>query len=263
MCQGSICQFDHAVHQNGKHDVTPTGAPTTVQAFADLVQYHDCTSTYDIDNVHLSMASAQCQSCHIFDEFMGSHGADIRLRCTAMETALLAYFKAYDRADTVLRHLQASANSPIPTVMKATFELKRAFEGHSTKRLAGNFMARLGSRDPRAIRVDEYKALIEGLLEIFFPCTLPFDFVFLPVEARELGDCGIVTAKDRVGRYARYARIRLHLVIHSGRSCELPAKYRELNAASVDRLGTLLHERCHAFLDFYACCECSRVEIGQ
>lgn len=258
----SQCQPINIVHENGNNDVTPTGAPTTVQAFADLVQYHDCVQTYSIDEVRLSMASAACRAC-ISNQVTKDIHANTRYHIPTVALSVDIYHKAYEVADRIFSHLQTNASSPTPTVTKAMFELKRACEGHQTTRLNSSVMTRLGKRDARSVKPDEYKALIEILLEIFFPCTLPFEFDFLPDRADLSGDCTIKTLVYDSGHRTRCARIRLNPIDHDGQSVKLPAKFRKLNPASVDRLGTLLHEICHAFLDLYACSQCSLAEVRQ
>jgi hypothetical protein len=138
-----------------------------------------------------------------------------------------------------------------------------ALEGHATRRLSNRLIARLGSRDARAVKPAEYVALLDVLEEVFLPCAVPLGFAFLPANVVPLGDCTVQTVVCDAGWSARRARIRIHPVRHGGMCGDLPARFRVVNAASVNRLGTLLHEICHAFLDLYACSECSRAEVSQ
>ena len=212
------------------------------------------------------MASAECQSCPE-DEVDRALYASTRLDSTP-ELSLSTSYKAYHNADSVLKHLLRSSDSPTPTVMNVTFELKRALEGHKTKRLSEGLMARPGAKDARAVNPHEYKLLIQVLLETFFPGTLPFHFTFVPKQAGpSYGDCTMLTHdKNERGAEYREARIRLHPFLYcfyQKGPLKLPDRFHVLNSASVSRLCTLLHEICHAYLEMYACHNCSRAGTGQ
>lgn len=159
MCHAPQCQTENTVYEDIKRDDALTDAHSTVEEFMELVQYHDCASTYDIDNVRLSMASAECRAC-LRDEIDRT-----------LYASLSVSYKAYHVADSVLKHLLRSSDSPTPTVTNATFELKRTLEGHKTKRLTEGLMAQLGAKEDWAVKPHEYKLLIEVLLEILFPRT--------------------------------------------------------------------------------------------
>ncbi|KAH6643210.1 hypothetical protein C7974DRAFT_387036 [Boeremia exigua] len=120
-------------------------------------------------------------------------------------------------------------------------------------------MRRLGCDDATAVSKKEYETLLWLLAQMFFPATINFSFDFLPLTKKY---------KHTYGNCAYHggllAEVKLHRTKVKTLTGQVPQEYEGvLNAASMSRLGTLLHEVCHAFLQCYTCKNCRQRDHNQ
>jgi hypothetical protein len=132
-----------------------------------------------------------------------------------------------------------------PPQIEAHQNFKRLLEDRS----ATSLIHRLGAVYARLVSKEEFVYLLDLLATMFFPGTLSWDFQCEEIEYPDtLGGC--ISFKGSMFIILDPIRI----------SQSAKASYRprdsDLNQRSIGRLGTLLHEYCHAFLAKYACQRC-------
>lgn len=128
-----------------------------------------------------------------------------------------------------------------PVQLEAYEDYKRLLAGRS----ANSLIRRLGAEDARNVSEQEFVYLLDMLAAMFFPGTLSFEFQFCDPTVNILGACATTGSPILVMLHPKHYR-------------EIPDTPRSiaLNDRVVSRLGTLLHELCHAFVSAYACKQC-------
>jgi hypothetical protein len=157
--------------------------------------------------------------------------------------------------EEVHRHLQLYNKYSAPMAVRASAELRAKLSDRTSE---DSMWVQLGSPNAREMNVQRYKELLELLADMFLPGCMWFDFQFMPDEHDAYGDCSLKVNKEGYP----YGLVRLHAT-----RVEYPLGHEPDNLAdavyhrAVFRLGTLLHEVCHAFLLIYMCPKCKNWEV--
>jgi hypothetical protein len=141
----------------------------------------------------------------------------------------------------VFKHLQRNDHYSTEKAIRATAELRALLSDCSSE---DSMIVQLGSPNAR---------------DMFFPGSMNFDFQFMPDEMEySYGDCLLQSNKEGY----TYNLIRLNAT-----AVEYPSGHEPNNLAdvvyhrAVFRIGTLLHEVSHAFLQKYLCRKCKHREV--
>jgi hypothetical protein len=157
--------------------------------------------------------------------------------------------------EAVIRHLQPNDKYSTPMAIRATAELRDMLSDRTGEY---SMWVQLGSPNAREMNVQRYNQLLGLLAGSFFPGRMHFDFQFKPDEDEDYAD----TLYQLNEEGCPYGRIRLHPY-----RVEYPSGHEPDNLAdviyhrTVFRLGTLLHEICHAFQLIYMCLKCKKNEV--
>jgi hypothetical protein len=212
----------------------PRKEPQTVKEFLALVKKFDQNVTRR-DEVH-----KKCQNCCNTrvqkTSVTNKNGYEVDVRELTPGS-----HEALELSEEVMESLCLTLERATPLEISATEQLQQMIQDSTPE----SILQRLGRPDPRDVRVTEMESLLELMCHAFFPSPgqLKFRFMWAEREPGLLGSCG--TTDD-------VANIEMNPL-----SCQEPPAFGALSGRAIDRLGTLLHELVHAFIQLYACQQCS------
>ena len=155
--------------------------------------------------------------------------------------------------DEMLKHLHQNDRYSTEQAIRATSELRTLLNDCSNE--DHSIMIQLGFPDARSMDVHRYKDLLELLADMFFPGTMWFDFEFMPPEKEVIAYANSALMYHREGHY--YGRIRLSPTAIEWPAGRIPDRLADQQYhRAIFRLGVLLHELCHAYLQKYTCRKC-------
>ena len=156
--------------------------------------------------------------------------------------------------DEMLKHLHQNDRYSTEQALRATSELRTRINDCSNE--DHNLMIQLGFPNARSMDVNWYKDLLELLSDMFFPGTMWFYFEFMPPEEECIAyaDCALMY-DNQEGHNC--GRIRLSPTLIEWPAGRVPDSLADQQYyRAIFRLGLLLHELCHAYLQKYSCRKC-------
>lgn len=148
--------------------------------------------------------------------------------------------EAAELGDEVIKTLSLSLQRTTPAEISATEALQMMV--HDPK--PGSIFQLLGQPDPRGVSAQDMEKLLKQLYKAYFPSPGQLEFVFSWTEEGDSTYGSCATANG-------VAYVDLNAL-----SCDEPAAYGVLSGRALGRLGTLLHELVHAFVEMYTCRNC-------
>jgi len=223
------------------------GPPHSNEQFLLLVTAHE-TWLASVDHPIVQAVPTSCPTCSARFQ-TGSEIFHKAPKCNALHLTSLA---------------EQFYSLPLPDYRREAFgEFKALLFASSETSLLG----RLGAQDARSVSPSEYIYLLDNLSVMFFPIwgkRMMFDFGFLSeIEARPEG---YVAGNFQPFGKTQRSLIKLAPFIPEILQNDLVAPtVGAMNNVSRYRLGILLHEICHAFLQVHTCDRCPEhvAEVAQ
>ena len=215
------------------------GTPLSLKQLLDLVTAHKtllASLGYEIRN----SVPTHCSTCFLHFR-LGSEVFHEAPKCNPLHLTSLA---------------EQYYSLPPPDYRREAFD---EFKTLLTVNSENSLLGRLGAQDARSVSRTEYVDLLDNLSAMFFPIwgkRMVFDFDFLLDMKGLVGS--FTHGKRESFRKQRRSLIQLCPI-------RIPKQAQEdstapptgaLNSVSAYRLGVLLHELCHAFLQVHACKDC-------